>query len=168
MNASTSVPSTPPSRLTFETESGYSSRGGRVIPSCVMAKKTNKVAIPPVRRMKVAASKPPAHATSSTGPLNRSLHAAKATKQGEFFDKHCIKPGDTVAIGRVSSHRFRITLFDAKEARDCPTSFRFDAEPEGDGPRVIEPPNAARPADHPARPFLSRPRVLALAPGECP
>lgn len=56
----------------------------------------------------------------------------------EFFAKHGIKPGDTVAIERISSHRFRITPFDAKEARDCPTSFRFDAEPEGDGPRVIE------------------------------
>lgn len=57
---------------------------------------------------------------------------------GEFFAKHGIKPGDTVAIERVGSHRFRVSPFDAKEARDCPTTFRFDAEPEGDGPRVIE------------------------------
>lgn len=56
----------------------------------------------------------------------------------EFFTRHGIKPGDTVAIERISSHRFRITPFDAKESRDCPTTFRFDAEPEGDGPRDIE------------------------------
>jgi hypothetical protein len=56
----------------------------------------------------------------------------------QFFAKHGIKPGDTIAIERVSSHRFRITPFDAKEARDCPTTFRFDAEPQGNGPRVIE------------------------------
>lgn len=66
----------------------------------------------------------------------------------EFFAKHSIKPGDTVAIERISSHRFRISPFDAKEARDCPTTFRFDAEPEGDGPRVIEPPHAAASARH--------------------
>ena len=113
-----------------------------------MAKKASKLATTLSRRTKVAGSNPPAPAAFSAKPLNRSLHAAKATKQGEFFVKHCIKPGDTVAIGRVSSHRFRITLFDAKEARDCPTSFQFDAEPEGDGPRVIEPPNAAAAARH--------------------
>lgn len=61
----------------------------------------------------------------------------------EFFAKHGIKPGDTVAIERISSHRFRVSPFDAKEQRQCPTTFRFDAEPEGDGPRVIElPPHA--------------------------
>jgi len=27
----------------------------------------------------------------------------------EFFQKHGIKPGDTIAIERVSSHRFRVT-----------------------------------------------------------
>ncbi len=56
----------------------------------------------------------------------------------EFFAKHGIKPGDTVAIERVSSHRFRITPFEAKEQRDCPTTFIFKTEPEGDGPTVIE------------------------------
>lgn len=61
----------------------------------------------------------------------------------EFFARHGIKPGDTVAIERISSHRFRITPFDAKESRDCPTTFRFEMEPEGDGPRVNEPPHAA-------------------------
>ncbi len=56
----------------------------------------------------------------------------------EFFEKHGIKPGDTIAIERVSSHRFRVTPFEAKEQRDCPTTFVFRTEPEGDGPRVIE------------------------------
>lgn len=56
----------------------------------------------------------------------------------EFFAKHGIKPGDTVSIERLGTHRFRISPFDAKEARDCPSSFRFEEEPEGDGPRVIE------------------------------
>lgn len=28
--------------------------------------------------------------------------------------------------------------FDAKEQRDCPTTFDFSHEPEGDGPTVIE------------------------------
>jgi hypothetical protein len=60
-----------------------------------------------------------------------------------FSAKHGIKPGDTVAIERIGSHRFRISPFDAKEARDCPTTFRFHVEPEGDRPRVRElPPHA--------------------------
>ena len=57
----------------------------------------------------------------------------------EFFAKHGIKPGDTIAIERVSTHRFRVLPFDAKEDRQHPTAFSFDREPEGDGPRVIEP-----------------------------
>jgi len=56
----------------------------------------------------------------------------------EFFAKHGIKPGDIVAIERVSSHRFRILPFEAKEERQHPAVFSFDHEPEGDGPRVIE------------------------------
>lgn len=56
----------------------------------------------------------------------------------EFFAKHGIKPGDTISIERISSRRFRVSPFEAKEERDCPTSFIFESEPEGDGPRVIE------------------------------
>lgn len=56
----------------------------------------------------------------------------------EFFTKHSIKPGDTISIERLSSHRFRVTPFEAKEQRDCPTTFDFKKEPRGDGPRVIE------------------------------
>ena len=54
----------------------------------------------------------------------------------EFFAKHSIKPGATIAIERISSHRFRVTPFEAKEHRDCPTTFIFKTEPEGEGPRV--------------------------------
>ena len=57
---------------------------------------------------------------------------------GEFFAKHGIKPGDTIAIERVSSHRFRVLPFEAKEERQHPAVFSFDREPEGEGPRVIE------------------------------
>jgi DNA (cytosine-5)-methyltransferase 1 len=56
----------------------------------------------------------------------------------EFFDKHGIKPGDTISIERVTSHHFVIAPFEAKEQRDCPSTFIFTTEPEGDGPRVIE------------------------------
>jgi DNA (cytosine-5)-methyltransferase 1 len=56
----------------------------------------------------------------------------------EFFKKHGIKPGDTISIERVTPHRFRVSPFEAKEQRDCPTSFIFKTEPEGKGPRVIE------------------------------
>lgn len=56
----------------------------------------------------------------------------------EFFEKHGIKPGDTISIERITAHRFRIAPFEAKEQRDCPTTFIFKSEPEGDGPRVIE------------------------------
>lgn len=56
----------------------------------------------------------------------------------DFFQKHGIKPGDTISIERISSHRFRISPFEAKDQRDCPTTFVFKTEPEGDGPRVIE------------------------------
>jgi len=52
----------------------------------------------------------------------------------EFFAKHGIKPGDTVAIERISSHRFRISPFEIKEDRECPTTFQFDKETEGYGP----------------------------------
>jgi hypothetical protein len=57
---------------------------------------------------------------------------------GTFFQKHGIKPGDTIAIERISSHRFRVAPFDAREQRDCPTTFKFESEPEGTGPHVIE------------------------------
>ena len=43
----------------------------------------------------------------------------------EFFKKHGIKPGDTICIERLSSHRFRVSPFEAKEQRDCPTTFIF-------------------------------------------
>lgn len=56
----------------------------------------------------------------------------------QFFKKHGIKPGDTICIERITAHRFRVSPFEAKEQRDCPTTFCFNAEPEGDGPRVIE------------------------------
>jgi DNA (cytosine-5)-methyltransferase 1 len=56
----------------------------------------------------------------------------------EFFHKHGIRPGDTVAIERISSHHFRVQPFDAREQRDHPKSFAFRGEPEGDGPTVIE------------------------------
>jgi DNA (cytosine-5)-methyltransferase 1 len=56
----------------------------------------------------------------------------------EFFARHGIKAGDTISIERLSSHRFRIAPFEAKEQRDCPSSFIFNTEPDGDGPRVIE------------------------------
>lgn len=59
----------------------------------------------------------------------------------EFFKKHGIKPGDTISIERISSHRFKISPFESKEQRDCPTTFIFKTEPEGDGPRVIELPH---------------------------
>jgi hypothetical protein len=55
-----------------------------------------------------------------------------------FFEKHGIKPGDTISIERIGSHRFRVLPFEAKEEREHPLSFAFDREPEGDGPRVIE------------------------------
>ena len=56
----------------------------------------------------------------------------------DVFEKHGIKPGDTIAIERISSHRFRVVPFAAREQRDCPTTFEFKSEPEGTGPRVIE------------------------------
>lgn len=61
----------------------------------------------------------------------------KRTWVREFFEKHKIKPGDTVCIERISSHRFRVSPFEAKDERDCPTTFVFETEPEGNAPRVI-------------------------------
>jgi len=46
---------------------------------------------------------------------------------GEFFARHGIKPGDTIAIERVSSHRFRVLPFEAKEERQHPAAFRLAA-----------------------------------------
>ncbi len=62
----------------------------------------------------------------------------KRTWVGEFFAKHRVKPGDTIAIERLASHRFRVLPFDARAERQDPAVFSFDREPEGDGPRVIE------------------------------
>jgi len=56
----------------------------------------------------------------------------------EFFEKHGIKPGGTISIERITAHRFRISPFEAKERRDCPSTFIFETEPEGKGSRVIE------------------------------
>ncbi len=56
----------------------------------------------------------------------------------EFFARHNIKPGDTISVERLGSHHFRISPFEAKDSRDCPSSLCFDTEPAGDGPRVIE------------------------------
>jgi hypothetical protein len=46
---------------------------------------------------------------------------------GEFFAKHGIKTGDTIAIERISSHRFRVLPFDAKEERHHPAIFLLAA-----------------------------------------
>lgn len=56
----------------------------------------------------------------------------------EFYQKHGIKPGDTISIERISSHHFRISPFEAKDKRDCPSSFVYCSDPDGDGPTVIE------------------------------
>jgi hypothetical protein len=56
----------------------------------------------------------------------------------EFFTRHGIKPGDTIAIERIGARRFRVLPFDAKEDRQCPSTFDFSREPKGDGPTVIE------------------------------
>lgn len=55
-----------------------------------------------------------------------------------FFAKHGIKHGDTVAIEMVSSHRYKISPFEAKTTREPAGSFVFAVEPEGNGPTVIE------------------------------
>jgi len=56
----------------------------------------------------------------------------------KFYAKHSIKPGDTISIERISSHRFRVLPFDAKEQREHPNTFIFKSEPNGNGPTVIE------------------------------
>ncbi len=66
------------------------------------------------------------------------LFFRKRTWVREFFAKHGIKPGDTVCIEKVNAHRFRISPFESKEHRDCPSTFTFESDPPGDGPRVIE------------------------------
>jgi len=49
------------------------------------------------------------------------------TGHGKFFAKHGIKPGDTIAIERVGSHRFRVLPFEAKEERQHPAVFLLAA-----------------------------------------
>lgn len=56
----------------------------------------------------------------------------------EFFQKHSIKPGDTISIERLNSHHFRISPFEAKEQRDCPVAFAASHKPQDEGLRVIE------------------------------
>lgn len=55
-----------------------------------------------------------------------------------FFKKHAIKHGDTIAIERIGSHRYRIGPFDAKSDRQNPLIFTFQDTPEGTGPTIIE------------------------------
>jgi hypothetical protein len=49
----------------------------------------------------------------------------------EFFRKQGIRPGDTISIERINPHRFRVSPFDARQERSCPSSFTFRTEPEG-------------------------------------
>ncbi|WP_428387321.1 DNA cytosine methyltransferase [Mucisphaera sp.] len=56
----------------------------------------------------------------------------------EFFEKHTIQAGDTVSIEAISDRDFRVSTFESKDTRDCPSSFLFESEPKGNGPRVIE------------------------------
>lgn len=56
----------------------------------------------------------------------------------EFYQRHKIKPGDVVAIERISNHRYRISPFEATAERDNPSTFSFKNPPSGDGPTVIE------------------------------
>jgi len=56
----------------------------------------------------------------------------------EFFEKHRIKPGDTICIERLDSHEFRVSPFDTRERLEVPAEFRRDARPKQDKPTVIE------------------------------
>lgn len=56
----------------------------------------------------------------------------------DFFEKHRIKPGDTIAIERMGPREFRILPFDSKEERQCPSTFDFTDQLDGNGPTVIE------------------------------
>lgn len=55
-----------------------------------------------------------------------------------FFQRHEIKPGDTIAIERISSHHFRIAPFESKSDRQSLGAFDPNSPPPGDGPTVIE------------------------------
>lgn len=57
---------------------------------------------------------------------------------GEFFAKHGIKLGDTIAIERLASHRFRVLPLEAREVPQHPAVFAFESEPEGGGLRAAE------------------------------
>ncbi len=56
----------------------------------------------------------------------------------DFFQRHQIKPGDTIAIERIASHHFRIVPFESKANRFTIATSNFILPPEGDGPTVIE------------------------------
>ncbi|TVQ32114.1 MAG: DNA (cytosine-5-)-methyltransferase [Phycisphaeraceae bacterium] len=73
---------------------------------------------------------------SRTGKPRRFFR--KRAWVGEFFEKHGIKPGDTIAIERVGNRRFRVLPFDARDERQCPSSFDISLKLKGQGPTVIE------------------------------
>jgi DNA (cytosine-5)-methyltransferase 1 len=55
-----------------------------------------------------------------------------------FFERHQIKPGDTIAIERLDSHVFRITPYEAKSERDSVDPLNFDSVASSGQPTVIE------------------------------
>ena len=56
----------------------------------------------------------------------------------EFYCKHGIKPGDMIAIERVSKRRFRIAPSRAKQPRRNSSVAPLSRGPSGSGPTVIE------------------------------
>lgn len=62
----------------------------------------------------------------------------KRTWVREFFARHNIQPGDTIAFERIESHRFKVLPFEAKPQRDSPASL-IDIKPaRSEQPKVIE------------------------------
>jgi DNA (cytosine-5)-methyltransferase 1 len=56
----------------------------------------------------------------------------------DFFEKHRIRPGDSVAIERLSSRRFRIAPFESRADREQAGDVAWDQPDPDAGPTVIE------------------------------
>ena len=68
-------------------------------------------------------------------PRNEFRHRAWVRS---FYERHRIKPGDTLAIERLDSHTFAVSPFEARFERDGKDAFRLESSSATDGPTVIE------------------------------
>lgn len=73
---------------------------------------------------------------AGTGKPRRMFRGRKWVR--EFFEHHQIKPGDVLALEKVTSRRYRLCPFDTQTDRNHDWHELVEAPPPGRGPTVLE------------------------------